>query len=43
LSAANYIVGRLVMHLAPETTERMRGYLKRFYRKLQLIPDDYPR
>lgn len=39
---ANYIVSRLVMHLAPETTERMRGFLTRFYRKLQLIPDDYP-
>jgi hypothetical protein len=43
LSTANYIVSRLVMHLAPETTERMRGFLIRFYRKLELIPDDYPR
>jgi hypothetical protein len=43
LSTANYIVSRLVMHLAPETTERMRDFLMRMYRKLQLIPDDYPR
>jgi len=43
LSAANYIVGRLVMHLAPETTGRMRGFLTRFYRKMQLVSDDYPR
>jgi len=39
---ANYIVSRLVMQLAPETTERMRGYLTRFYQKWQLIPDDNP-
>lgn len=39
---ANYIVSRLVMFLAPETTERMRGFLIRLYQRLELIPDDYP-
>jgi hypothetical protein len=42
-STANYVISRLVMYLAPDTTERMRGFLVRLYRKLQLIPDDYPR